>query len=40
MKNAYHVGLHGDDKEVKDGSWRKAFGLDEGGKRPNKKQKT
>ncbi|KAJ5387640.1 hypothetical protein N7509_010181 [Penicillium cosmopolitanum] len=40
MKNAYHVGLHGNDKEVKDGSWRKAFGLDEDGKRPKKKQKT
>ncbi|KAJ5984135.1 DNA photolyase [Penicillium waksmanii] len=40
MKNAYHVGLHGNDKELKDGSWRKAFGLDEDGKRPKKKQKT
>lgn len=38
MKNAYHVGLHGNDKQVKDGSWRTSFGLDEG--RPSKKQKT
>ncbi|KAL8995748.1 MAG: hypothetical protein Q9169_004576 [Polycauliona sp. 2 TL-2023] len=25
MKNAYHVGLYGDDPRVKDGTWRKLF---------------
>ncbi|KAJ5089824.1 hypothetical protein N7532_008508 [Penicillium argentinense] len=39
MKNAYHVGLHGNDRQVKDGSWKKSFGL-EADKRPRKKQKT
>lgn len=38
MKNAYHIGLHGDSKEVLDGSWRKVFG--EVAERPKKKQKT
>jgi len=25
MKTAYHIGLHGDDEKVKDGSWKKLF---------------
>lgn len=38
MKNAYNIGLHGDDREVLDGTWKKAFGIDEGPSK--KKQKT
>jgi cryptochrome len=37
MKNAYAIGLHGDDKKVLDVSWKKAFGIDQGPK--GKKQK-
>lgn len=41
MKSAYEIGLHGDDQQVKDGSWRKLFGEDDQeGQRPTKKQKT
>lgn len=41
MKNAYDVGLHGDDEQVLDGSWRKLFGENGGGEEPKrKKQKT
>lgn len=39
MKNAYHVGLHGADKEVLDGSWRKKFHMEEN-EQPKKRQKT
>ncbi|KAJ5125953.1 DNA photolyase [Penicillium atrosanguineum] len=35
MKNAYSIGLHGDDREVLNGTWRKAFGIDE---EPSKKK--
>ncbi|KAJ5994486.1 hypothetical protein N7451_010210 [Penicillium sp. IBT 35674x] len=37
MKSAYDVGLHGADKEVMTGSWRKEFDVDE---KPPKRQKT
>ncbi|KAJ5105379.1 hypothetical protein NUU61_002726 [Penicillium alfredii] len=44
MKNAYDVGLHGDDEEVKSGAWKERFGwLDNSenqGKKPSKRQKT
>jgi cryptochrome len=37
MKKAYEVGLHGDDKRVKDGSWKTLF--EEDSERPSKKRK-
>lgn len=42
MKHAYEVGLHGNDQEVLDGSWKKMLGKgdEKGDQRPKKKQKT
>ncbi|KAJ5646605.1 hypothetical protein N7490_002977 [Penicillium lividum] len=37
MKNAYDVGLHGEDNKVMNGSWKKEFDKDE---KPKKRQKT
>ncbi|KAI9934135.1 hypothetical protein ASPWEDRAFT_104592 [Aspergillus wentii DTO 134E9] len=36
MKKAYGIGLHGDDAEVMDGTWKNEFGVDE---RPHKKRR-
>ena len=41
MKYAYGVGLHGADKEVLDGSWKKTFDAgEEADEKPTKRQKT
>ncbi|KAK2763235.1 hypothetical protein FQN54_009871 [Arachnomyces sp. PD_36] len=39
MKHAYHLGMHGDDESVKDGSWRDLF-KDQDASRSSKRQKT